>query len=172
MAEQRAPGIGGIATKYGLILGVLSFILNLASTLAGIKPTWVAVVVHTALLILLMVLAHREFKRTHGGIMTYPEGLGSGTLLSSIAAVITAILAYVYLRYINGASLAAAIQTQRATLEQRGITGAQADQAMGIVGAIMTPLGIAILSLIAAVIVGFIVALIVSIFTKRTTLRP
>ena len=172
MEQQRAPSILSIATKYGLIQGVLSFVINLVTTLAGLKANWVAVVVHTALLIVLMVLAHREFKRTHGGIMTYPEGLGSGTLLSIVAAIVTAVLVYVYVGYINTGALAAAIRTQQATLEQRGITGPQAHQAMAIISAIMTPVGIAVLSLIGAVIVGFIVALIVSIFTQRATRRP
>ena len=167
MEEQRAPGIMRIATKYGLILGVLSFVANIASTMAGIRSNWLAVVFHAALLIVLMVLAHREFKRTHGGIMLYPEGLGSGTLLAVVAAVVTAVLAYVYLKYINAGFLAAAIQTQQATLEQQGITGAQARQAMQIIGAVMTPTGVAVVSLIVAVIVGFIVALIVSIFTQK-----
>jgi Protein of unknown function (DUF4199) len=167
MEEQRAPGIMRIATKYGLILGVLSFVVNIASTMAGIRSNWLAVVFHAALLIVLMVLAHREFKRTHGGIMLYPEGLGSGTLLAVVAAVVTAVLAYVYLKYINAGFLAAAIQTQQATLEQQGITGAQARQAMQIIGAVMTPTGVAVVSLIVAVIVGFIVALIVSIFTQK-----
>jgi Protein of unknown function (DUF4199) len=172
MEEQRAPSILRIATKYGLIQGVLSFAVNIVSTLAGIKSSWVAIVLHSALLIVLMVLAHREFKRTHGGIMTYPEGLGSGTLLSIVAAVATSILAYAYLKYINTGALAAAIQVQQATLEQRGITGPQANQAMTIIGAVMTPVGIAVMSLIAGVIVGFVVALIVSIFTHRETHRP
>jgi hypothetical protein len=172
MEAQRTPSIMRIATKYGLIQGVVSFVVNTLITLAGIKSNWVAVVFHAALLIVLMVLAHREFKRTHGGIMTYPEGLGSGTLLSIVAAAVAAVLAYAYLKYINSASLAAAIQAQQAALEQRGITGPQARQAMGLIGAIMTPVGVAVLSLIVAVIVGFIVALIVSIFTQRPTHRP
>ena len=67
----------------------------------------------------------------------------------------------------NAGFLAAAIQTQQATLEQQGITGAQARQAMQIIGAVMTPTGVAVVSLIVAVIVGFIVALIVSIFTQK-----
>ncbi|HEY6454670.1 MAG TPA: DUF4199 domain-containing protein [Steroidobacteraceae bacterium] len=171
MDELRAPGVTRIATKYGLIQGVLSFAVNVASTLAGIKANWVAVVFHTALLVVFMVLAHREFKRTHRGIMTYPEGLGSGTLLSIVAAVVAAVLVYVYLNYINTRTLAAAIQAQQAALEQRGITGAQAHQAMQIIGAVTTPVGVAVLSAIVAVIVGFIVALIVSIFTQSATLR-
>lgn len=167
MAEQRAPGIVTIAVKYGLIQGVLWFAVFLARVLTGIKQGWVGSVVDAVLLIVLMVLSHREFKRTHGGMMSYPQGLGSGTLLSSVAAVVTSILVYVYVKYINMGYLAALVQAQRAALEQRGLTGAQAQQAMAIAGAITTPVGIAVTSLITGVVVGFIVALIVSIFTQK-----
>ena len=44
-------------------------------------------------------------------------------------------------------------------------------QAMGIIGAVMTPVGIAVSSLISEVIIGFIVALIASIFTQSATAR-
>jgi Protein of unknown function (DUF4199) len=169
MEAQRPPGIMRIATKYGLIQGVFSFALNVVTSLAGIKPTWIATALNVAVLIVLMILAHREFKRTHGGIMMYPEGLGSGTLLSIVGAVVTAVLMYVYLKYINPGSLATLLQAQQAALEERGITGAQARQAMSMVSAIMTPVGISVITLIVEVILGFIVALILSIFTHKST---
>ncbi len=167
MAEQRAPGIVGIAATYGLIQGVLSFVVFLVGTMAHIKQSWVTSAVSAAILIVLMVLAHRKFKGTHGGMMTYPQGLGSGTLLSTVAAIVSAVLVYVYVKYINTGYVAAVLQTQRAALAQRGITGAQAQQAMAITGAITSPVGLFITSIIAGVIVGFIVALIVSIFTQK-----
>jgi uncharacterized membrane protein (DUF485 family) len=165
MEQQRAPGVFGIALKYGLIQGVLSFLLFLAGALTGIKQNWVSSVINAALFIILMVLAHREFKRTHEGRMTYPQGLGSGTLLAVAATVISCVLTYVYLKYINAGFLAALLQAQRAALEQRGISGAQEEQAMAFTAAIMTPGGFVVISLITGVILGFIVALIVSIFT-------
>lgn len=167
MEQQRVPSIGAIATKYGLIQGVLSFVLFLVQELAGIKQTWVATVVSTAILIALMVLAHREFKRAHNRMMTYPQGLGSGTLLSIVGTVLASVLVYVYVKYINTGYIAAALQAQRVALQQRGITGPQAQQAMAVTSAIMSPVGLVVTSLIVGVIVGFIVALIVSIFTQK-----
>jgi hypothetical protein len=114
--QQRAPSIVAIATKYGLIQGVLSFIVFLIQALSGIKLSWFASVVDAALLIVLTALAHREFKKTHGGMMTYPQGLGSGTLLATAAAVVTSALVYVYVKYINTGYVAAAIETQRKAL--------------------------------------------------------
>ncbi len=166
MEEQRTHGVVRVATKYGLILGVLSFLIFLAQVLAGRKQNWVFTVANIVLLLALMILAHWEFKRTHGGMMTYPRGLGSGTLLSSIGMVVRCVLMYVYVKYINTGYLAAVMQAQRTALEQRGITGAQAQLAMGITSAVTTPMGIAVTSLITGIILGFILALIVSIFTQ------
>jgi hypothetical protein len=171
MEQERASSIVGIATKYGVIQGVLSFVVFLATTIVGIKQGWAVSAVDVALLIVLMVLAHREFKRAHKDTMTYPQGLGSGTLLSSVAAVISAVLTYVYVQYINTGFIAAAMQAQRAALEQRGLSGAQLQQAMGMVATLTTPLGVAVTSLITGVVVGFIVALIVSIFTQNDPRR-
>lgn len=167
MEEKRAPSIAAIATKYGLIQGVLSLIVFVVRTLADIKQSWAAAVVNAAILIVLIVLAHREFKSTHGRMMTYPQGLGLGTLLSVVAAVVTCVLVYIYVKYVDTGYLVTALQAQRAALAQRGIVGAQAQQAMGIMAAIMTPVGVAVTSLVTGVIGGFVVALIVSIFTQK-----
>ena len=167
MEQPRPPGIAAIATKYGLIQGVLAFVVFVAQVMTNLKPSWLATVADVVILIVLMVLAHGQYKRTHNGKLTYPQGLGSGTLLACVAAVVTAVLVYIYIEYLNKGYIAAAVQAQRDALAQRGITGAQAQQAMAIVGFVLTPTGIVVTSLISGVIVGFITALIVSIFTQK-----
>ncbi len=168
MDEKQPASIARIATKYGLILGVLLFLALLAETLTGaIKQSSVTSVVNIALLVVLMVLAHREFKRANERMMSYAQGLGCGTLLASVSAVVSSILTYVYVSYINTGFLPGLIQAQHAALAQRGITGAQAQQATAIYSVIYTPVWFAVLSLVGGVIIGFIVALIVSIFTQK-----
>jgi hypothetical protein len=167
MQEQRTHGIVGIATKYGLILGVISFLLFLAQVLTGLKQTWVVSTANVVIIIVLMFLAHVEIKKTHNGKMTYPQGLGSGTLLASVAALIRCVVTFVYLKYINTGYLAAVMQAQRTLLARRGITGAQAQMAGQVAAAITTPAGIAVTALVSGVILGFIIALIVSIFTQK-----
>lgn len=171
MENQRTPGIGAIVTKYGVIQGVLSFVVFLVGVLAAIRQNSLALVVNTILLVVLMILAQREFKSARHGMMTYPQGLGTGTLLACVGALVRSILTYVYVGYINTGYLATLLRTQRAALAQRGITGGQAQMAMGITSAITTPIGIAVSSLIGGVIAGFIVALIVSIFTQKADPR-
>lgn len=166
MEPQRNRGIARIATKYGIIQGVLAYIIFLAQTLAGMKRNWVFTAANVALLLVLIILAHWELKKTRLGMMTYAQGLGSGTLLAGIGAVIRGLLTFVYLKYLGTGYLAVLAQTQRAALARRGITGTQAQLAMGITSSLTTPVGIAITSLITGAVMGFILALIVSIFTQ------
>jgi hypothetical protein len=165
--QQPIHSIVGIATKYGLIQGVLLFTTFLLAPLTGIGPKWMTVVVNTILTGVPIVLAHWEFKRTHAGQMTYRQGLGSGTLLSSVAAVMMCVLAYLYVKYINTGLLTVAMEAYRTALEQRGITGEQAHKTMATVGAMSTPFVFAVYSLLTTVTYGFIVTLIVSIFTQK-----
>jgi len=100
--------------------------------------------------------------------MTYAQGLGSGTLLATVASLVKCVILYVYVTYINTGYFAAALRMQQAALEQRGITGEQARHALSITAPILTPVGIVVITLITGVIGGFIVALIVSIFTQKS----
>jgi hypothetical protein len=165
--RPRESSIIRIVTKYGILQGVVWFTVFLVRTLTGVPTSWLETVVEAAPLVLLMVVTHREFKKTHDGMMTYPQGLGSGTLLASEAALVTCVLIYIYVSYINTGYIASAIELKRAALEQRGITGAQAQQAMAVLSATTTPVGVGVRWLIWGVILGFIVALVVSIFTQK-----
>jgi hypothetical protein len=166
MEQQQAPSAAKIGVKYGLIQGVIGIVIFLVQAVTKLQPTWILSVVNIAVLIVLMVLAHREFKKTHGGMMKYSQGLGSGTLLSVVAALISSIGTFIYVSYINTGYLPAMMQAQRIAMEQRGLSGQQAQTAMAITGAVMTPVGVTITALITSVIFGFIVALLVSIFTQ------
>lgn len=162
----RAPGISKIATKYGLIQGVIGFVLFLIVAMTGTRQNLLVTTISIVALVVLMVLAHREFKKTHEGIMTYGQGVGSGTLLSVIASVLNSVLLYIYVGFINTGYPAAALKMQQAALEARGVSGAQLEQAMSMTSAMLTPTGMVLTGLISGVIVGFIVALVVSAFTK------
>lgn len=166
MEATQPPSIIKVALKYGLINGVLAFLLFLVVAMTGMRQGWVTTVISIAILVVLMVLAHRDFKKTHESMMTYGQGVGLGTLLAVIASVLSSILVYVYVGFINTGYPAAMLKMQRAGLEERGLSGAQLDQSMAMVGTMLTPVGILVSSLISGVIGGLIVALIVSAFTK------
>src|SRR5262245_16969796 len=128
MEAQQPPSLGKIAMKYGLIQGVIGFVLFLATALIGTRQNWLTSLISIITLVVLMVLAHREYKRPHEGMMSYGQGVGSGTLLSVVASVLGCILLYLYVSFINTGYPAAALKAQQAAFEQRGMTGAQLDQ--------------------------------------------
>jgi uncharacterized membrane protein (DUF485 family) len=171
MEAQRPPSIAKIATKYGLIDGVLAFVIFLVVAMTGARQSWTSSLASLVILVVLMILAHREFKKSHEGIMSYGQGLGLGTLLTVIARALSCVLVYIYVTFINTGYPAAALAAQKAALEQRGLEGPQLEQAMSMTSAMLTPAGIVVAGLISGVIFGFIVALIVSIFTKEADPR-
>jgi hypothetical protein len=166
MEATPPPSIAKIAMKYGLIDGALAFVVFLVVAMTGVRQGWLTSGIAIAILVVLMVLAHRDFKKTHENMMTYGQGVGSGTLLAVIASALASILTYLYVSFINTGYPAAALKMQRAALEERGLSGPQLDQSMAMVSAMMTPVGIVVSSLISGVVIGVIVALIVSAFTK------
>ena len=168
MTEPRTQIVVRAATKYGVIQGVLASLIFFvqARAGAGTAQNRLVTVVNLVLIIVLIVLAQREIKKNRNGAMSYVQGLGSGTLLGAVGAVIRAVLMFIYVQYINTGYLAGLLQAQRAALAQRGITGSQAQMAMGITASLTTPVGIVITALIGGVVTGFIVALIVSLFTQ------
>lgn len=166
MEAQRPPSLVQIATKYGLIQGVLGFLQFLIVTLAGLRQNWVTTVISIIVFVVVMVLAHRAFKSSHEGVMRYGQGVGLGMLLSVVASVLACILVYVYIAFINPGYPAAALQAQQAVFEQQGVTGAELETAMAMTRAMLTPVGIVVYSLLSGVIVGLIIALVVSIFTR------
>lgn len=163
---SQRPSVARIATKYGLIQGVVGFLLFVVVAMTGMTQSWLTTSISIIVLVVLVVLAHREFKKSNEGIMSYGQGVGVGTLLTVVASVLSCILLYIYVGFINTGYPAAALKAQQAALEARGMTGAQLEQALSMTSAMLTPVGILISSLISAVIVGFIVALVVSAFTK------
>lgn len=166
MDARQSPSAAKIATKYGLIQGVIGFVLFLIVAMTSTRQNWITTLINFVMLVILMVLAHRELKKTRQGIMTYGQGVGLGTLLAVVASVLSSVLLYIYVVFINTGYPAAALQAQRAALEARGMTGPQLDQAMSMTSAMLTPTGIVITGLISGLIVGVVIALIVSIFTK------
>ena len=171
MEAQQPPSIARIAIKYGLIQGVLGFILFVIVATTGMKQNWLVTGINIAVLVVLIVLAHREFKKTHEGMMTYGQGVGSGTLLVVIASVLGSVLTYIYVAFINTSYPAAMLKVQQAALEERGMSGAQLDQALSVTSAMLTPTGLFVTSLVSGAIIGFIVALIVSMFTRASDPR-
>ena len=102
MEEQNeSVSVKQVAIKWGLISGILSIVVFLVVYFAGMMGnSWIGLV-SAVITVVLMVLAHKEFKESGNGYMSYGQGLGLGTLMVTIGSVISALFSYIYIKFIN-----------------------------------------------------------------------
>ncbi|MEO1256105.1 MAG: DUF4199 domain-containing protein [Bacteroidota bacterium] len=90
-----------VAFKWGLIFGLISVVLAMIWQFAGLAgenwTNWLGLIP----LVITMYLSHKEFKDTGDSYMSYGQGLGTGTLMSLVAGVISSIFTYIYLAYVD-----------------------------------------------------------------------
>ena len=77
---SSAPTSTGACAPARQAQGVLAFVVFLVATLTGMKQTWPSSVADIVLLVVLMVLAHREFKKNkrHSNSGDHRRAAGSG----------------------------------------------------------------------------------------------
>jgi len=150
--------VGLILIVYGMILQFLNLDLKMMQYLGY---------VNYVILIVFIVLAHKAFKEGGDGFMTIGQGLGIGMLLTIIGSVISSIFSYIYLKFIDDSIIQRTLDYQIEELERRGMDDAAIEQAMAITSKIMTPEIMPIMAVVVMAFMGFIISLIVSLFTKK-----
>ena len=114
-----------------------------------------------------IVMAHKAFKEGGDGFMSIGQGLGIGTLMSLIGGVLSGLFSYIYIKFIDDSMLTKLADMQIEQLEKQGMDDAQIEQAMKIAGKFMTAEMIPVWAILGTLFVGFILSLIVSLFTKK-----
>ena len=150
--------IGLIFIVYGMILQFLNLDMKLMGYLSY---------VNYVVLIVFVVLAHKAFKEDGDGFMTIGQGLGIGMLITLIGTVISSIFSYIYLKFIDDSMIQKTLDFQIEEMEKKGMDDATIDQAMSITSKIMTPEIMPIMAVVFMAFAGFIISLIVSVFTKK-----
>lgn len=164
--EEKAT-ISQIGVKYGLITGLLLVVYNLALFMTGLftndKLGWVAYVI----LILMVYLAHTGFKKGGDGYMTLGQGLSVGMLVVAIGGILNVLFSYTYMKFVDNTIIEQILEAARVKLEEKGLDDDQIDQALSMSAKMMTPEMMLIFGILGMLIIGFIIVLIVSLFTKQ-----
>lgn len=107
MSEQK-PSIVSPAVKYGIIMAVISFIINIVFTysiISGAVPVLFSsiliLLVSIVIMIVFIIMAYKEFKRSNEGWMTFGQGIGIGVITCVISGLIATILAIAYFNLID-----------------------------------------------------------------------
>ena len=102
-----------------------------------------------------------------GGVISYGHSLGAGVLISLYSSVITAIFAYLLYKFIDPDLTKKMLSVVEETLLAKGIPEEQIEMALKIQEKMITPFITSISTLFGGVLIGFIISLIISIFTKK-----
>lgn len=166
--EGEQISVKQVATKYGLILGVISIALFLITVFAGLIGNQAMQYVGYIPTIILIIYAHKEFKAQGDGFMSYGQGLGIGTLTVTIGSLISTVFFYVYVKFLDSSFMEIMKDKQLEGMQEQGMSDEQIDQAMEMTGSFMTPEVLSVIGILFAVFFGFILSLIISAFTKNS----
>ena len=163
------PSSAGI--RYGLLVGIITVIYSLILMATGMEQKPVLGFVTFAILIVGIVLAHKYFKQHNGGFMSYGQGLGIATIMGAVIGTLSSVFRYIYVNFVDTEYTQRTLDLTRAKLETDGVSDEQIEQAMSMTAKFMPTGPISIVwGILASAFFGFLLALIISAFTKNA--RP
>ncbi len=162
-----------IALKWGLIAGIISIILSVATQLMGIKNSQDVSIGFFLFLIafsftcLIQVLSMKDFKNQNNGLMTYGEGLGIGTLSGAIWGLVSGGFNIIYVKYIDSSEMIKQANQMRQKMEEQGATDEQMEINEKIIAYATDPSLTFIFTVIIGFIGGLIISLVISAILKK-----
>ena len=161
--------VSQIGLKYGIIIGLVFIVYGMILEFMGLELETQQYFgyLNYVLLVVVIVLAHKAFKEGGDGYMSIGQGLGIGTLISLVGGAISGVFSYIYIKFIDDSMLTKIKDLQIEKMEEQGMDDAQIEQAMEIAGKLMSAEMIPVWAILGMLFIGFILSLIVSLFTKN-----
>ena len=160
--------ISQVGLRYGIIIGLIMIVYSMILQFTGqAANNWLGSV-NYIFLIVGIVLAHKAFKGGGDGFMSIGQGLGIGTLICVVSGVLSSIFSYLYIKFVDDSMMTLIQEKQIEAMEKQGLDDAQIEQAMEMAGKFSSPEIIFGIAIIVFIFFGFILSLIVSLFTKKS----
>jgi len=153
--------------RYGLMIAAVLVVYSLILEVGGLSANKLLGYITFLILISGIVWAHREFKVKGDGFLSYGQALTIGTIISAIGGFLNAFFSYLYLKMVDDSSLEMILEEMRAEWEKEGIDDEVIDQFMGMFEPLMTPGWTSLMYFVGFLIVGFLISLVISAFTKK-----
>lgn len=163
-SQQRTPVSGrSIGMMYGLYAGLVSVIIFIIVSALGLNPFGGGLnYIGTAASIVLLVLAHRKYKQSGDGYMSYGQGMGVGFWFTLISCILTVGFMYVYINFIDYTPMQLMLDEQLTKMQEQGANDEAIEMATTWTKNLFWPMAV-----IFGIIGGMIVALLVTIFTQK-----
>ena len=155
--------VKSVGVKWGLITTAVNITMFLVPALAGMNPfdqtlNWIGIAVG----IVIIVLAHKDFKDNGDGYMNYGQGIGIALIMGAVSTLIGGLFTYLYTTVIDTGVMEMVYQKQREAMEAQNQPEANIEMAMKWTKMLFWPIYVFF-----GVVGTVIIALIVTIFTQK-----
>src|SRR5690606_7756234 len=166
--HEKAVTTRGVGIKYGLYSAGFGVFFFLVLVLTGQNAfdnrwSWVNLLVS----IVLLVLAHREFKQSGDGFMSYGQGVGIGFWMTLVSLIIGGFVVWLYANVIEPGVMDAFYEQRRIEFEDQGMPDNQIEMSLEWVRKLFW-----VFYAIFGLFFGVLLAVIVSIFTQKKNPQP
>ena len=161
--ESTPVSTRSVGLMYGLYAALISSAVFLITSLLGYNPFGAGLnYIGTVASIVLLVFAHKSFKDSGDGYMSFGQGFGIGFWFTLSSAVVTLIVMYVYINFVDDSPLQMMLEANTAKMQEQGQPDSQIEIATEWTKKLFWPF-----AAFGAVFFGLIIALIVTIFTQK-----
>lgn len=152
-----------VGMNYGLYAGLFSIAVFLITSLLGYNPFGGGLnYIGTVASIVLLVFAHKKFKDSGDGFMSYGQGVGIGFWFTVISAALAIGVMYIYINFFDDAPLQRMLEEQANKMQESGTPDSTIETAQEWTKKLFWAI-----AAIGGLIGGGIIALIVTIFTQK-----
>ena len=157
-----------IGFRVGVILALALIIYSMLLQVTGMVTNQALGIVAYVIYIIGIVWAHKTYKESGDGYMSYGQGLGLGMIVTGVAGLVSSLFSYFYLKFIDDSMLSEILNQSRIALEEQGMDDEQIEQALAMTQKFTTPEMLMIWGVFGALLMGLIFSLVISAFTKKT----
>ena len=157
------------ALIYGAAIAIAGVLLLVLMDAAGLEGNQSVGYLSLLFPIVGIVLAIRSAKRAETGEFTFGDGFKEGAAVSFIAALLGAVLTYLYLNSINPGYLDAVREATSAQLDAQGITGREREQMEAMTSGMTSPGALSGITAVTNFVFGLIVSAVAAAIMRRKT---
>ena len=152
---------------YCVYLAIFFIVVSIIFYVLDMSLNPIAQYVSYASMLVAVIYVQVNYKKALGGYMTYGQGVGVATVSMLLAGIIVGIYTYLLFTVIDpGLVDQLRVMTEEKMLQQ-GIPEEQMEVAVNMASKFQSPLVMSIMSPFSYAIIGLVISLITSIFTKN-----
>ena len=170
MENQKAQAKKPIL-NYGILLGIVSIVLGVIMYVTNnhLEPGIVFAVLGFLILIAIITMAIKAYKKDNGGYLSLGEALKVGVGTAVIGALISAVWMFILITFIEPDYMAQVMELQQEKMVEMNpnMTDAQIQSAMDISSKFSSPWIITAFAILQNLFFGFIIALVAGLIMKK-----